>query len=171
MQTGTETRFLADLDAQLRAIDDRETALEVKYKAEKEEIAAAREGIANARKYFLAYLRRTQGATAEDGGKQHQGEEIDLPSRIGEQHHLMLNVLYYSHSSLTARAIAEKAGMEPKVVYTFASRDINDGILEKTENGFAMTKAGRDYMIRLTQKFGAPKQPKAPPAEAGGALQ
>ncbi|MEK7992759.1 MAG: hypothetical protein AAB403_03040, partial [Planctomycetota bacterium] len=60
-----DSQYLADIEAEAKALDDEETRLEAKYKADRENIAARRAGNEQARQHFLAYLaKKGKGITA-----------------------------------------------------------------------------------------------------------
>lgn len=175
MTVDPDAQYLAELDAEAKALDDEETALETKYKAAREDIAARRASTEHARQHFLAFLEKKGKGLAAPVQQTLLGANtnqlIPLPVRMGEQRRLVLDAVAATRDGLTAREITKATGVASKVVYTYAQREIAAGIFTRFADRLALTGPGRDYLVRCAAKFGPAPKPKAPPAQAGGALQ
>ena len=176
MSVDPDSQYLAALDAERKALDDEETALEAKYKADRDAIAARRAGNDQARRHFLAFLAK-KGSAVEAPTQQtlvgaNTNRLIPLPLRMGDQRRLVLDTLARArHDGLTVREIADATGVLTKVIYTYAQREIAAGILMRVQDRLVMTAPGHDYMMRVAAKFGPAQKPETPPVQAGGALQ
>lgn len=168
--------YLAELDAEGKALDDEETRLEANYKASREDIARRRDINEHARHHFLNYLKKT-GALQTAAPLQiakpalpgaSPSDPIPLPLRMGDQRRLMLDAIADSPDGVTALEVAKATGIQPKVIYTYIQREIAAGILLRRSDvagtRLVLTPRGKDYMARVQEKW--PREaPKAPPAE------
>jgi len=174
--------YLAELEAEGKALDDEETRLEASYKASREDIARRRDINEHARHHFLNYLKKT-GALQTAAplrilrpalAGSNPSDPIPLPLRMGDQRRLMLDAVADRPEGITPLEVAKATGVQPKVIYTYIQREIAAGILLRRigpdGSRLVLTTRGKDYMARVEAKW--PREaPKAPPAEAGGVFQ